>query len=103
VEAGLAALRRSFAGNLAGWGLSDGARYEIDFRLRQKERDYEDAVLAAHNLTFDVLADDGLVAGGQAVRLSLFFCGESRGDGGGRDAGGDRRGSIRPARASRLQ
>jgi hypothetical protein len=70
VEAGLAALR-ALRGQLGGMGLSDGARYEIDFRLKQKERDYEDAVLAAHNLTFDVLADDGLVVGGQAVRLSL--------------------------------
>ena len=70
VEAGLAALR-ALRGQLGGMGLSDGARYEIDFRLKQKERDYEDAVLAAHNLTFDALADDGLVVDGQAVRLSL--------------------------------
>ena len=70
VEEGLAALR-ALRGQLGGMGLSDGARYEIDFRLRQKERDYEDAVLAAHNLTFDAQADDGLVVGGQAVRLSL--------------------------------
>ena len=52
-------------------GLSDAARYEIDFRLEQKERDYEDAVLAAHGLTFDAVADDGLVVAGQPVRLSL--------------------------------
>ena len=70
VEAGLAGLR-ALRGQLGGMALSDGARYEIDFRLKQKERDYEDAVLAAHNLTFDAVADDGLVVGGQAVRLSL--------------------------------
>ena len=70
VEAGLEALR-ALRGQLSGMGLSDGARYEIDFRLRQKERDYENAVLAAHNLTFDALADDGLVLGGQALRLSF--------------------------------
>ena len=69
-EAGLAALR-ALRGQLGGMGLSEGARYEIDFRLKQKERDYENAVLAAHNLTFDAVADDGLVVGGQAVRLSL--------------------------------
>ncbi len=69
-EAGLAALR-ALRGQLGGMGLSEGARYEIDFRLKQKERDYEDAVLAAHNVTFDALADDGLVVGGQSVRLSL--------------------------------
>src|SRR5262249_19574360 len=70
VEAGLEALR-ALRGQLSGMGLSDGARYEIDFRLKQKERDYEDAVLAAHNLTFDALADDGLVVDGQAMHLSL--------------------------------
>jgi hypothetical protein len=69
VEAGLAAVRalRSRLGSL---GLSDSARYEIDFRLGLKERDYEDAVLAAHNLTFDAVADDGLVIGGQPIKVS---------------------------------
>src|SRR6185295_6998154 len=67
VEAGLTALR-ALRGQLGGMRLSDGARYEIDFRLSQKERDYEDAVLAAHNLTFDALADDGLVVSGQTMR-----------------------------------
>ena len=52
--------------------LSDAARYEIDFRLRLKERDYEDAVLAAHGVTFDAVADDGLVVAGQPVSLSLL-------------------------------
>jgi LmbE family N-acetylglucosaminyl deacetylase len=70
VEAGLAALR-SLRTNLASMGLSDAARYEIDFRLRNKERDYEDAVLAAHGLVFDAQADDGLVVAGQPIRLSF--------------------------------
>jgi hypothetical protein len=70
VEAGLAALR-TLRGQLGSMGLSDAARYEVDFRLRIKERDYEDAVIAAHNLTFDALADDGLVVPGQAMRLAV--------------------------------
>ena len=53
-------------------GLNDSARYEIDFRLKIKERDYEDAVLAAHGLSFDAVADDGLVISGQPVKLSLL-------------------------------
>ncbi|HEY6358623.1 MAG TPA: PIG-L family deacetylase, partial [Vicinamibacterales bacterium] len=71
IEAGLAAVRalRSSLGSL---GLSDTARYEIDFRLKLKEQDYQDAVLAAHDLTFQVVADDGLVIAGQPVRLSLI-------------------------------
>ena len=62
---------RALRGQLASMGLSDAARYEIDFRLKLKERDYEDAVLAAHGLTFDAVADDGLVIAGQPVKLSL--------------------------------
>jgi LmbE family N-acetylglucosaminyl deacetylase len=71
VEAGLAAVR-SLRSRLGSMGLSEQARFEIDFRLKNKERDYEDAVLAAQGLTFDAVADDGLVIGGQAVKLSLI-------------------------------
>jgi hypothetical protein len=69
-EAGLTAIR-ALRGQLASMGLSDVALYEVDFRLKQKERDFEDAVIAAHDITFDALADDGLLIGGQPVQLSL--------------------------------
>jgi len=71
IEAGLAAIR-TLRAQLAGMGLDDGERYEIDFRLRIKERDYQDAVLAAHGLSFDAVADDGLVVAGQPVKLSIL-------------------------------
>jgi hypothetical protein len=71
VEAGLAAVR-TLRGELPSLGLSDSALYEIDFRLNLKERDYQDAVLAAHGVTVDALADDGLVVAGQPVKLSLL-------------------------------
>ena len=70
VEAGLTAIR-ALRAQLGGMGLDDSARYEIDFRLRLKERDYQDAVLAAHDITFDATADDGLVIEGQPVQLRL--------------------------------
>lgn len=70
IEAGLSAVR-GLRAELSQMGLSDAARYEIDFRLKTKERDYEDAVLAAHGLTFDAVADDGLVIAGQPVKLSM--------------------------------
>lgn len=69
-EAGLAAVRR-LRSQLGSMGLSEGARYEIDFRLATKERDYEDAVLAAHDVTFDAFADDGLIIAGQPIKLSI--------------------------------
>jgi hypothetical protein len=71
IAAGLTALR-ALRGRTASMGLTDAARYEIDFRLQNKERDYEDALLAAHGLTFDAVADDGLVVAGQPVALSLL-------------------------------
>src|SRR5262249_33892630 len=71
IEAGLIAIR-ALRSQLASMPLSDRARYEIDFRLRNKERDYQNAVLAAHDLNFDAVADDGLVIGGQGVKLSLL-------------------------------
>ena len=70
-EGGLSALR-ALRAELGSMGLTDSARYEIDFRLKNKERDYQDAVLAAHGITFDAVADDGLVIGGQPVRLSMI-------------------------------
>ncbi len=71
VEAGLTAVR-GLRSRLGSMGLSEQARFEIDFRLKTKERDYEDAVIAAHGLTFDAVADDGLVIAGQPVKLSLI-------------------------------
>jgi hypothetical protein len=71
VEAGLAALR-SLRAELGSMGLSESARYEVDFRLKLKERDYQDAVLAAHDLIFDAVSDDGLVIAGQPLKVSLL-------------------------------
>src|SRR5262249_29669675 len=66
LEGALASLR-ALRSQLATMGLSDAGRYEIDFRLRNKERDYEDALLAALGLVFDAQADDGLVVPGQPI------------------------------------
>jgi LmbE family N-acetylglucosaminyl deacetylase len=71
VEAGLAAMR-ALRSRLDSLGLSDTARYEIDFRLKLKESDYENAVLLAHDLNFDAVADDGLVIAGQPVKISIL-------------------------------
>ncbi len=70
VEAGLAAVRKLRA-DLPSLHDTDDAKYEIDFRLKQKERDFEDAVLAAHGVTFDAVANDGLVIAGQPISLNL--------------------------------
>jgi len=70
IAAGLAALRALRAG-LGSMGLNDNARYEIDFRLKNEEGDWEKALLAAHSLTFNVIANDGLVIAGQPISVSF--------------------------------
>ena len=70
LEAGLSAVRALRAG-LASMGLNEDARYNINFRLGTTESDFEQAVIAAHVLTVDAVADDGLVIAGQAVRVTL--------------------------------
>jgi hypothetical protein len=70
IEAGLVALRALRAG-LGSMGLTDDARFEIDFRLKTKEGDYENAVLIAHGVSFNAIANDGLVTAGQPVNLSF--------------------------------
>jgi LmbE family N-acetylglucosaminyl deacetylase len=79
VVAGLNAVR-ALRARLASIGLTDGARFEIDFRLKTKEADYESAVLLAHGLAFEAVADDGLVIGGQPVKLSLAIANRGAAD-----------------------
>ena len=49
----------------------DGA-FEVDFRLAQKEREFEDALLVAAGTRLDALADDGVVTPGQTVNVSVY-------------------------------
>jgi len=79
MAAGLTALR-ALRAQLGSIGLSDVARFEIDFRLKTKEADYESAVLLAHGLAFEAIADDGLVTPGQPVKLSLVVANRGAAD-----------------------
>jgi GlcNAc-PI de-N-acetylase len=69
----LAGLRgvRIARGMVRGLPLDDSARFEIDFRLRQKEREFQQAILLADAVRVDALADDGLVVPGQNVQVSV--------------------------------
>jgi hypothetical protein len=79
IEAGLTAIR-ALRASLASMGLDDAARYELDFRLKVKERDYENAVIIAHGLTFVAVANDGLIVGGQPVRVQIAAQNRGAGD-----------------------
>jgi LmbE family N-acetylglucosaminyl deacetylase len=62
---------RSLLGSLGGMELDESAKYEIGFRLKIKEEEFEQAAVAAQGLRLEALADDGVVVGGQAVRVTL--------------------------------
>lgn len=71
IEAGLTAVR-ALRARLNSMDLDENARYEIDFRLQNEEEDFENAVLAAHGLSLQAVADDGLVVGGQPINVTLL-------------------------------
>lgn len=70
LAAGLAAVR-DLRARLGALDLSDAARFEIDFRLAPKERQFQDALLLTHGLRVEAIADDGVVVPGQPVKLSI--------------------------------
>jgi LmbE family N-acetylglucosaminyl deacetylase len=70
LAAGLRALR-ALRGNPPAV-LTPDARYEIDLRLAQKERQFEDALVIASAIRLDALADDGVVVPGQPVSVSVY-------------------------------
>jgi LmbE family N-acetylglucosaminyl deacetylase len=99
--AGLNAVR-ALRVQLGSIGLAENARFEIDFRLKTKEADYENAVLLAHGLAFEAIADDGLVVAGQPVKLSMVVANRGAADvsvGGVSVAGFDRAAGCTPGTA----
>lgn len=65
-------LVRELRQRLRSAGLDHAGRYEIDFRMAQKERQFEQALLLKHGVRFEALADDGEVAAGQPVRITAI-------------------------------
>jgi LmbE family N-acetylglucosaminyl deacetylase len=76
---GLHALRVLRA-QLRTMALDDMGRFELDFRLRQKEREFQQAIIIANGLRIDALADDGVVVPGQDVKLSLVVANNGGGE-----------------------
>jgi LmbE family N-acetylglucosaminyl deacetylase len=70
IEAGLTAVR-ALRSQLGSMGLTDSARYEIDFRLQNEEQDSVNAVIQAHGLEFFAASTDGLVVAGQPINVNL--------------------------------
>ena len=73
-------LVRELRARLNAEGLEDSGRYEIDFRMEQKERQFEQALILRHGIRFEALADDGVVVNGQPVKVTAVVSNGGRAD-----------------------
>ena len=60
--------------------IEDAGKYEIDFRLRQKEGEFQQAALLASGVKIEALADDGVVVPGQAVKVNVIVAHRGAGE-----------------------
>jgi LmbE family N-acetylglucosaminyl deacetylase len=65
-------LVRELRGELPSMGLGESGRYEIDFRLSQKEAQFSQALLLATDVRVDAVARDGFAVPGQPVQVDLM-------------------------------
>ncbi len=63
---------RTVRASLAGMNLPETAKYEIDFRLSQKEPQFAQALMLAADLRVDAVARDGLAVAGQPMVVDLL-------------------------------
>ena len=71
---------RTLRGQLRSMAMDEGARFEIEARLRQKEREFQQAALVANGIRIEALADDGLVVPGQAVKVGVIVANHGAAD-----------------------
>ena len=72
LRSGLLAVR-ALRSRLRGRGLEEDAAFEIDRRLESKEQEFQQALVLAQGMRVDVLADDGLVFGGQPIKTTTVI------------------------------
>ena len=60
--------------------IDDSAKFEIEFRLRQKEGEFQQAALVAGGVKIEALADDGVVVPGQSVKVNVIVANNGASD-----------------------
>jgi LmbE family N-acetylglucosaminyl deacetylase len=65
---------------LRAMAIDEAGKYEIDFRLRQKEGEFQQAIVLAHGVRVEALADDGVVVPGQPVRVNVIVVNRGAGE-----------------------
>jgi LmbE family N-acetylglucosaminyl deacetylase len=68
---GLSAVR-ALRRELRAMTIDEAGQFEIDFRLRQKEREFQQALVLASGLKTQAIADDGVVVPGQPVKVNVI-------------------------------
>lgn len=71
LTAGLKALR-DLRASVSTMPLRDSDRFELDFRLARKEREFGEALMLAADVRLDAVARDGLVVAGQPLQVDLL-------------------------------
>ncbi len=79
IISGLGAVR-TLRARLGSFNLGEGARFEIDSRLKLKEEQFQRAAVLAQAIRIDVLADDGIVFAGQPVRVQTIVANRGSAD-----------------------
>src|SRR5581483_11390936 len=65
---------------LRSMAVDEAAKFDIDFRLRQKEREFQQAALLGNGVLVEALADDGVVVPGQDVKVSVLVANRGAAD-----------------------
>ena len=60
--------------------IDESGRFEIDFRLRQKEREFQQAVVVASGVKVEALADAGVVVPGEQVKVNVIVANRGSGE-----------------------
>ncbi|HEX7137231.1 MAG TPA: PIG-L family deacetylase, partial [Vicinamibacterales bacterium] len=65
---------------LGGMSVDEAGTFEIDFRLRQKEDELQQAAILAQAAKIEAFGDDGLVVPGQNVKVNVLVANRGAGD-----------------------
>ena len=60
--------------------IDEAGKYEIDVRLRQKEGEFQQAIVLVHGVKIEALADDGVVVPGQPVKVNVIVANRGVGE-----------------------
>ena len=65
---------------LKSMAIDDAAKFDIDFRLRQKEGEFQQAIVLAHGVKIEALADDGVLVPGQTAKVNVIVANRGNGE-----------------------